>query len=296
MMEEPEQRPHQQQQGDMSTSILKNVPNAEAVPLNSHDGRGRGGLGHGGGNNSHNVSFSDFGVDSKIDDGEEDDYDDDSTEHTPKSQKSQDEDDYGDDGSVRSGNSFRRKKKKKSSNSHAFAERETNAVKCLKVTFILLLTILAGVLSGFIYMRIHRTEVEEFETDFIDRSYMIYNSLFISKLRSKLNTIQSLSISLTISTMSSTSASDSAGGRSGNNWPFVTIPDFDIRAMTASSSSMASAAGSATAVDVADEMILAPLVETNDRHSWESYVQSQTGSWLPQSIERSSRPKLRFCD
>ena len=67
MMEEPEQRPHQQQQGDVSTSVLKHVPDIHTVPLNSDDG----GRGRGGGSNSHNVSFSDFGEDSNFGDGEE---------------------------------------------------------------------------------------------------------------------------------------------------------------------------------------------------------------------------------
>ena len=275
-MMEPEQRP-QEQRPPIKNHVSIQIPPGDICIESGERGGGRndGGNAHVNGDGGDNLSLSEV---------EEDD---DSTEHTPKSN----DDRGGRNGGIGGGSSHGNGGSgSNTNNKHLIGERETNAVKCLKVTFIMLLTILAAVLSGFIYIRINGNEVNEFETDFLDRSDMIYNHVEYTMSRT-LQSIHGLSIQVsTAAAAAATSAAASAAIASNDTnydvgvdvWPFVTIPDFDLRAMTASTTNGGGGNGGGAG------MILAPLVTASTRLLWEEYVKNQTSMWLPMALERSS--------
>jgi hypothetical protein len=197
--------------------------------------------------------------------------DDESTEHTPQSGEfGLDGGGEGRGGHGRSSKG-RHRRRDRQAQEQRIAARETSAVKCLKMTFIILLTMLACVLCVMIYSRNRRNEVSTFKNDFMDRSQMIVDAM-VRHFQRQMDAVQSLSMQLATTSTSGTSSSSSSS--TTTSWPLVTIPDFDLRA------DMARKLGGSLA------MFLAPIVTNPEtRLAWESYT-SDHMAWVERAIKR----------
>jgi class 3 adenylate cyclase len=143
----------------------------------------------------------------------------------------------------------------------SIARKETKQVKYSKLIFIAILTLLAIFLSVFLYLTLSDTEEDTFVSVYEDRANMIMNA-FEFNFERRIGAIDSLGIQIT-----------SFARETNSRWPFVTIPDFDVRA--ASAQKLSGSLG----------LMLSPLVTAATRDRWEKYS-TQNLDWIAETFYR----------
>lgn len=133
----------------------------------------------------------------------------------------------------------------------ALARQETKAVFRLRILVLLVLAF---------YHIIHTSEVEKFETDFYAVAEVIVENL-------ERITDSSSSVAGLAATISSNAQMNSAPGEQPH-WPFVTMTDFQERALTARGLS-----GSLY-------LSVNPVVDQRSLEQWDDYVLSDANSWM----------------
>ena len=144
------------------------------------------------------------------------------------------------------------------------SESEASKYAALLRVLVVILSIAACVaVPTIVYTTGQEREEEQFESTFLLLAAKIVDS-FELRLEQKLRAVDSLRIAVT-SHVISTNAS----------WPFITIPDFDLRGSSAN--------------DMGDTLMvtLHPLVTLGDREAWENYTVNNI-DWLYQAEARQS--------
>jgi len=144
------------------------------------------------------------------------------------------------------------------------AVQESRAVTIVRfLVVILLLAVTAGVAYG-VYFYVSESETEDFENDFDDSSEKVLDSVG-SVLDQSLGAIDNFMVSVI-----------SYAERSNSTWPYVTIPDFSVRAAKVLSLSKASVFG------------VYARVTADDRAGWEQWA-NENNDWINESIEVQER-------
>ena len=152
------------------------------------------------------------------------------------------------------------KAKKRISEGIAIAQRENKAVGCLRMTVFTVLLIVAASVSAGVYWYSRKSELEDFRTIFGDYGRNIVDT-FQSNAKQRLLAIESLSTTLT-----------SYAIDTNQSWPFVTLPDYELRATET--------------IDLASVLscVMLPLVSNpEEKDKWESYV-VDNDSWFKEGL------------
>lgn len=142
----------------------------------------------------------------------------------------------------------------------ALARQETKAVFRLRIMVIFLLLAVASSVAYTVFHIIRSAQLENFEADFYAVSEKIIVSL--NHITDSLSSVAGLAV-----TVSSNARMGLAAGEQPN-WPFVTMTDFQDRALTARGLS-----GSLY-------LSVNPVVNTSTLSQWEDYVLSDANSWM----------------
>jgi len=130
------------------------------------------------------------------------------------------------------------------------ARSETNVIKFLR-TFTILVLFLATVgTSIFVYMRVNQIEGKKFEAEFMAQALKMHEGVQLN-IEKKLSSIDALSLSVTSHALS------------GDGFPNVTIPDFEVRG-----------ASTRTLGDMLMVYFL-PVVTNETRLGWEAYARQE---------------------
>lgn len=148
------------------------------------------------------------------------------------------------------------------------ARRETRAVSRLRDAMIAVLVMAAIVLSVGVYRGTLSSQQSQFQRVFQDSSFKIVDS-FQKGLQKRLNALDSIALDL-----------GSFQKAMGDQWPGVSIPDFDER-------------GSATR-DLVDAAVLAwfPIVNDSNRLYWEDYAMKHHG-WIDDVTRMEASPTFQ---
>ena len=140
----------------------------------------------------------------------------------------------------------------------ALFRKESKAVASLRflVLGVLLFTGVLVALATFFFAENHETDI--FQAHFVDRATTIFES-FKNNVQLKLRALDSMSADIS-----------SQARREGAEWPFVTVPDFEMKA-----SKFRELSGS-------NSIMLLPLVTNETRSDWEQYSDDHQ-DWLLQS-------------
>lgn len=147
-----------------------------------------------------------------------------------------------------------------SSNTTTIAKGETKAVRSLKVAVFVVLTIFAIGVACAVYFYITNEETKSFEDQFHDDATQVLASLGAS-LDSSLAAIDSLVVQVV-----------SMAQISNQTWPFVTIPNLEVRT------------GKIRKLANSVVMIMYPFVTTGQRPEWERYSAENGPHWVDESL------------
>ena len=142
-------------------------------------------------------------------------------------------------------------------------KEDTRMAFYFRILVVALFVTLCALVPSIIYTVAHRNEVHSFESSFAALAEKVMDSVEYQLAR-KLSAIDSLRIAVT-----------SFAAYTNTTWPFVTIPDYDLRGSGAQ--------------DLADTLMVAihPLVMTDTRRLWQDYAVDNIG-WLWQAQSRES--------
>jgi hypothetical protein len=145
----------------------------------------------------------------------------------------------------------------------SMAKKDTTAACQLRVLVILLFIFMSIFVPVIIFLTTRNNEQESFESEFEALATKVVDSFEFNVAR-KLGAIDSLDISIT-----------SYAVGTNATFPFVTLPDFDLRA--------------ANTLALADtfSVIFVPLVTQANRLKWENYT-VQNEEWLTKAINRQT--------
>ena len=138
------------------------------------------------------------------------------------------------------------------------AKNETRAVSVLRIFVLLVLFVTAILVSLAVFFYTRDVQEDEFKARFESIADSVMNS-FHDAVERKLGAMDAISASLTSSALSS-----------GDQFPFVTFPDFDVRASTARVQ--------ADAIYI----MWMPLVTDDQREEWENYTVREQDHLLPE--------------
>jgi class 3 adenylate cyclase len=146
---------------------------------------------------------------------------------------------------------------------------DTKYAAFLRVLVVILSITACVAVPTIVYTTGQEREKEQFESTFLSLSTKVVDS-FELRLEQKLIAVDSLRIAVTSHAIS-TSTKNGA-----TSWPFVTLPDFDLRGSNAN--------------DLGDTLMVAlhPLVTLGDREAWENYTVNNV-EWLYQA--EAQQPK-----
>ena len=145
----------------------------------------------------------------------------------------------------------------------ALAKNETRAVNIARVFMVLVLVGVAATVSYFAFEYTRESEEELFESSFLDQATKLTEA-FSSNADKRMTALRSFSQSITTYSLTS-----------GNEFPFVTVPDFERQAAYALKLSYSPA------------LLTFPVVTAGNRSEWELYSNSSQG-WLQDSWEAQS--------
>jgi hypothetical protein len=140
------------------------------------------------------------------------------------------------------------------------AKNETNAVRGLKLLVILAMTLSAIGVALAVYFYIRASENRDFENQFEGDATKVLAALGNS-LDSSLAAVDAFVVGIV-----------SYAKATNQTWPFVTIPDYAVRAGKIRSLSDAVVIGTY------------PLVKTEDRKEWERYT-AENNYWVEESLD-----------
>jgi hypothetical protein len=146
----------------------------------------------------------------------------------------------------------------------ALAKTETNTIRGLKLLVLLVLSISAIAVALTVYFYIRASETRDFEDQFEDDATKVLAAIGAS-LDSSLAAVDAFVVSIV-----------SYAKATNQTWPFVTIPDYAVRAGKIRSLSNAVVIGTY------------PLVKTEDRKEWERYT-AENNYWVEESIDIQER-------
>ena len=135
------------------------------------------------------------------------------------------------------------------------AKQETKAVFRLRVLVILLLVAAAASISVTIYYLTRNAEKEEFETQYFAIADKIVQSF--QDIMVEISAVSGLAVS----------ASGQSIGQT-EQWPFITMPNFQERA------------GNARTLSGAIYLSINPVVPASLLPAWEAYVRGPNNSWM----------------
>ena len=146
---------------------------------------------------------------------------------------------------------------------------------CIKISLILFLAALAaGVAIGVCY-NARNYEQQEFVTAYQHAASQIGNT-FASNMEQHLQSIENLGIHTTSFAVASTTAAAGNSSSSSSSWPFVTVPDFELRGL------------STIKMGHSLSTIILPVVSDEDRLQYENYTQLHYQAWSSPSSASSS--------
>jgi hypothetical protein len=158
------------------------------------------------------------------------------------------------------------------SETEALTGREDTIIAAkLRMIVVALFVSMSVCVPSVIYITTRRNEVDGFKASFLALAVKVIDAVD-SQLARKISAVDSLRIAVTSHALN-TNAS----------WPFVTIPDFDLRAESAR--------------DLGDILSLSlhPLVSLDDREEWEQYSVDNI-DWLRQAKLRQSTAARELSD
>lgn len=139
------------------------------------------------------------------------------------------------------------------------AIRQTKNLRRFRLFFIIAIFAVALGLALAIYFLTHNQEVNAFSATFYDRADKIVTTFHV-RLDQNVGALESLSFSMTSYAMFTNKI-----------WPFVTVPDYEVRG--ASTRSLANSVS----------LTFSPMVESPQRQDWESYS-VQNREWVEQGL------------
>ena len=145
----------------------------------------------------------------------------------------------------------------------ALAQNETRAVNITRVFMVLVLVGVAATVSYFAFEYARETEQEFFESSFQDQATKLTEA-FSKNADNRMTALRSFSQTITTYSLSS-----------GNQFPFVTVPDFERQALYALKLSDSPA------------VLIFPVITAENRSEWELYSNSSQG-WLQESWQAQS--------
>jgi hypothetical protein len=145
------------------------------------------------------------------------------------------------------------------------AHNETRRLWAIKAFFVLVLTGFTVSLSIWVYKTVSDAQQQAFEVEFNDRATKILNA-FQANFVQDLTSIDSLGLHMTSSAL-----------HSDEEWPFFTLPDFDIRGASARQLSK----------DAAILVTICPLVTEENREAWQGYAMSNQW-WIREIFDREA--------
>jgi hypothetical protein len=145
----------------------------------------------------------------------------------------------------------------------SMAKKDTNAACQLRVLVIALFIFMSVFVPIIIFLTVRNNEQESFESEFDALATKVIDSFEFNVAR-KLGAIDSLDISIT-----------SYAVGTNSTFPFVTLPDFDLRA--------------ANTLALADtfSIVFVPLVTQANRVKWESYA-VENEEWITTALNRQT--------
>mmetsp|Transcript_18031 Transcript_18031/g.27936 ORF Transcript_18031/g.27936 Transcript_18031/m.27936 type:complete len:1210 (-) Transcript_18031:105-3734(-) len=147
------------------------------------------------------------------------------------------------------------------------SRRETTAVFRLRVIVILILIAAATSVSITVYYVTRNAEKEEFETQYYGVADKIIQSF------------QEMMVEIAAVSGMAVAASGEVLGQK-EQWPFVTIPNFQERA------------GNARTLSGAIYLSINPVVATDQLPDWEKYIRGQVNSWIEDGKEFQAQKGL----
>lgn len=144
------------------------------------------------------------------------------------------------------------------------AIQQTRNLRRFRLCFVFSIFVIALGLAVGIYFLTRKQEENSFSTTFYDRAAKIMNT-FQVRMEQNAGAIESFSFSLT-----------SYAAFTNKTWPFVTLPDFEVKA------------ASARALAGSVSLTFSPLVTAEEKKEWEVYS-VQNREWVQQGLDFEER-------
>lgn len=142
----------------------------------------------------------------------------------------------------------------------AIANRETKVVFGMRVLVLLVLVACTVLLSYFVHDYLSTAEIDEFHEEFVSDATKVLQTF-------------GLSLDQTLGALDAFAVATVSHARDTNqSWPFVTVPDFAIRATK--TKRLAKAA----------YVALYTFVKGNQRSEWQNYTELEGIDWVNQSV------------
>jgi len=142
--------------------------------------------------------------------------------------------------------------------------RESQTVRRWKLLMVAVLLVSMGGIALTIFLHTSNLEVSEFDKQFHDDADKVMKDMG-TKLDFSLGAIDALVVSAL-----------SFARFTNQTWPYVTIPDFAVRA------------AKIRAISSAVTLIIYPFVKPNERQEWEAFA-ARNNQWVDESIDVQSR-------
>ena len=161
--------------------------------------------------------------------------------------------------------------------------------RIIRVLLITILIILCVAIPGLVYMYLQQEEIQSFKNSIENFSREIFESIQ-QNIPFQFMVLGDLAREITTTTTTTTAAAG-YGKKNGTTtyhhqeWPFVTIPNFEVSASRAMSRMETSS------------IVFTPYVANDTMKSkWEEYSIQHTSEWMPQSIDQSIENHIFCCD
>jgi class 3 adenylate cyclase len=143
---------------------------------------------------------------------------------------------------------------------------DTRRTRMFRILVIILFVCMAVAVTLAIFLITRSNEVNNFEASFVALSGKVIDKINF-RLEQKFSAIDSLGIAVT------SYVTNSKLNRNNDSWPFITVPDFQLRGENACNMGDVLSVG------------IHPLVDFSQRETWEKYI-DQNIDWLRQSERR----------
>lgn len=150
-------------------------------------------------------------------------------------------------------------------------ESDVDRIRSCILTCLIMMFLFVGVIFYFI---ISQDNEQNFDIEYNDAANMISTAIQIQLLQkiSILNDLSTIALTSAVLSQAASMMNDTSNNSTNNmyssNWPYVTIPNFEQHAhkLKQLSNSL--------------YLSLNPIVTTENRMQWESYVRSESSSWM----------------